>query len=144
MKSPMKSQAGATLLETLLVLAVAAMVIVMSIRYYQTAQNSQNSNLVLQEIQNIIAAADSLASSGNTYTAATSAAIAAVAGSVNMTTPWGTPIKTTATSSTVAITPGAMPSGVCELVKSKVTASSKQAISGTCPSSLVVTYTPAS
>jgi len=46
----MKSRrmSGVTLLEIMLVLAVAAMVIVMSIRYYRNATNSQNSNVIIQ------------------------------------------------------------------------------------------------
>ena len=48
-----RKSSGATLLEVMLVLAVAAMVIVMSIRYYKNAQNSQNVNAILAQIQAI-------------------------------------------------------------------------------------------
>ncbi len=39
---------GVTLLEIMLVLAIAAMVVVMSIRYYQAARASQQANDVLE------------------------------------------------------------------------------------------------
>ena len=52
--------AGVTLLEVMLVLAIAAMIIVMSVRYYQSTNAANQANTVVQQITSIVAAADSL------------------------------------------------------------------------------------
>ena len=70
MKRFAKSMLGVTLLEIMLVLAIAAMIIVMSVRYYQSASASQQVNAVLQQIQGITAAADGLAQATGSYSAA--------------------------------------------------------------------------
>jgi type II secretory pathway pseudopilin PulG len=51
---------GVTLLEIMLVLAIAAMVIVMSIRYYQSASNNQKINAALNVITSVVAASESV------------------------------------------------------------------------------------
>ena len=76
MKCFSKKNQGVTLLEVLLVLAIAAMIIVMSIRYYQSASTSQQVNMTMEEIQAITAAADNLAiGSGSYQTGISSAAL---------------------------------------------------------------------
>ncbi|GEM_PF-989896 len=79
---------GVTLLEIMLVLAIAAMVIVMSIRYYQTTISRQQANVVLQKITAIIAAADSVAMASGSYSGITGAVISGLVG--GYTTPWST------------------------------------------------------
>jgi type II secretory pathway component PulJ len=49
MKKQARSILGVTLLEIMLVLAVAAMIIIMSVRYYESANSSQQANATLQQ-----------------------------------------------------------------------------------------------
>src|SRR5690348_8673772 len=104
----LSSLLGVTLLEIMLVLAIAAMVIVMSVRYYQSASSSQQTNAVLSQIQAITAAADSLAQGTGTYSAATTSNITALMPANGMVPPWGGPSITVsaATSSYTASIPG--------------------------------------
>jgi Tfp pilus assembly major pilin PilA len=93
-------QLGVTLLEVMLVLAVAAMIIVMSIRYYQSAAANQQTNSVLQLAQGIAAAADSLAQRNGSYDPGTNtdmseANIQALLPSNSLNTPWGVPATVT-------------------------------------------------
>ena len=60
MKKSPQSLVGVTLLEIMLVLAIAAMVIVMSIRYYQSASNNQKIAAGLNAITSIIAGGESV------------------------------------------------------------------------------------
>lgn len=83
--------AGVTLLEVMLVLAVAAMIIVMSIRYYQSATTSQQVTGALNLLQGIQAAADGLAQGEGSYSNVTSAQIIALMPNQTLNTPWGTP-----------------------------------------------------
>jgi len=53
-----KKMTGATLLEILLVLAVAAMILVLSIRYYQGAKTVQQQNDLMGQVTAITAAGD--------------------------------------------------------------------------------------
>lgn len=69
MKSLSRS-AGVTLLEIMLVLAIAAMIIVMSVRYYQSASSSQQATAAFAQVQAITAAADTLAQMSGDYTKA--------------------------------------------------------------------------
>ena len=71
MSQEIKKALGITLLEVLLVLAIAAMIIVMSIRYYQSASASEVVNNVMQEMQAITATADSLSASSGNYSTVT-------------------------------------------------------------------------
>jgi Tfp pilus assembly major pilin PilA len=58
--------AGVTLLEIMLVLAIASMVIIMSVRYYQSASLNQKINAAVDGVTGIVAAAESyLASTGS-------------------------------------------------------------------------------
>jgi type II secretory pathway pseudopilin PulG len=125
MKRHIKSIAGVTLLEIMLVLAVASMVIVMSIRYYQNAQNSENTNIIMEEIQNIGAAADNLGQGGGSYSAVSQAAVKSIAGSSNMLTPYGGTISINGTGSSYSVTIPAMPSPVCTSLAAKLAANSK-------------------
>lgn len=68
MNRSLKSSLGVTLLEIMLVLAIAAMVIVMSIRYYQSASTNQKINTTVNNVTGIIAAAESFLQSKGTFT----------------------------------------------------------------------------
>lgn len=56
MRKSYQSMLGVTLLEIMLVLAIAALIIVMSIRFYQSASNSSKVNAAMSTLQAIVAA----------------------------------------------------------------------------------------
>ena len=60
---------GVTLLEIMLVLAIAVMIIVISVRYYQAASASQQANTFLAQLYAIQTVADQLAASTSSYQA---------------------------------------------------------------------------
>ena len=144
MKRSIKSASGVTLLEIMLVLAIAAMIIVMSIRYYQNATNSQNANAIVEQIQNITAAADNLAIGANSYSKLTTSSLGTLVGTNNMKTPYNTPITLSGpTPTSYTVTVGTMPTAVCTSVASKLAANSKYSGGGSTPtcSGNTVTYT---
>lgn len=138
MKRSAKSMHGVTLLEIMLVLAIAAMIIVMSVRYYQSASASQQANAALQQIQGITAAADGLAQATGSYSAAgisTSTLAPLLPGGLTsgFITPWGTTITVTVSSpSKYTVTLPGTPSGVCPLLLSKLVANNHYTSSSTC------------
>lgn len=75
MKRSSKSMLGVTLLEIMLVLAIAAMVIVMSIRYYQSASTNQKINVTLNNLTGIIAAGESYLAANGTFDTISSTAL---------------------------------------------------------------------
>lgn len=140
---------GVTLLEVMLVLAIAAMIIVMSIRYYTTAQNNQQANGALSLIQGIVAAADQLAAGTGVYSGVATTAVQSLMPPNNgMKTPWGTDTTVASTATVVTITLPAATNSICALLATKVNAISKLSTAvtaATCPAAptnFVVTYTP--
>jgi type II secretory pathway pseudopilin PulG len=146
MKKVLKNVMGVTLLEVMLVLAIAAMIIVMSVRYYQSASSSQQANAILQQIQGVVAGANSLAQAKGSYSGANinnSTLLPLLPGGA-LTTPWGDPITVagaTATSFTIDI--GSVPSGVCPLLTSKLSVDNHFSTTAACnaTASTAVTYT---
>lgn len=139
MKKNLKSIVGATLLEIMLVLAIAAMIIVMSVRYYQTASSSAQANATIELIQAITAAADSIAQSTGTYTSATSANIVNLGGAKALALPWGgnaTIPSPAATSYTVQM-PN-MPTATCSTVALKLKNNTHYSVTGC----MTYIYTP--
>lgn len=122
MKKFIRTMQGVTLLEIMLVLAIAAMVIVMSVRYYQSANASQQATNILSQIQSITAAADSLAQAGGGgYNATNLGQITSLLPTNSLISPWGSTITVTAKTGTtydVAI-PG-MPPAVCLIVHAQL------------------------
>jgi type II secretory pathway pseudopilin PulG len=154
MKNTFKKMAGVTLLEVMLVLAIAAMIIVMSVRYYQSATSNQQANTVLGQVQSIVAAADQMAQSTGAYTTAnnggamTTASIQTLLPAAGLMTPWGQAITIgNVTSSAYTITLPTTPATVCALVRSKViannhfTGTAPTACDPAVPTDLVLTYT---
>lgn len=108
---------GVTLMEIMLVLAIAAMIIVMSVRYYQTTSSSQQANSALQQIQSITEIADRLAQGSGSYTTASLNAITALMPNKMMTSPWGTPITIKGNKpTTYKVVFPSMPPSVCALI----------------------------
>ena len=100
-----KKSAGVTLLEIMLVLAVAAMIIVMSIRYFQSSQASQQANATMSQIQAITSGMDNLAQGGaGSYTSIVDSDLAAAVGSTNMTTITGDTATISGTSTATTYT----------------------------------------
>jgi type II secretory pathway pseudopilin PulG len=142
-KKYMKKQikfAGVTLLEILLVLAIASLIIIMSIRYYQTALNSNNSNVILEQVQNITAAADNLSVAGNTYSGVSTTSVSNIAGAANMVTPYKSNIIISAGApSTYTVTIPGLPKEVCASLAAKLKPNTKY--TGVICSAGTVTYT---
>src|SRR3990167_1098160 len=121
---------GVTLLEVMLVLAIAAMVILMSVKFYKSAADSNQVNTYMQTVQAITAAADGLAANTGSYAAATTAAVTTIVGANNMRAPWGAALTLTAVGTTgVTITPAtAAGTSVCAQVELKLEANPKYAV----------------
>ncbi len=125
MNKSLKTVLGVTLLEIMLVLAVAAMIIVMSVRYYQSANATQQGNSLMQQFTAIAAAADSLAQATGTYTGGNvgTATIKGIVGTAGMTTPWGDQITIgTVSATTFVVSAATTPVAVCQLLTSKLQA----------------------
>jgi len=120
MKRIAKTMLGVTLLEIMLVLAIAAMIIVMSIRYYQSANANQQVNSAIEQVQAIAAAYDSLAQQAGGFSQVTSSSVTALlpAGSRNL--PWGGTITANGTGGTLSVTfSTAAPTTLCGLMQAK-------------------------
>lgn len=149
MKRFAKSILGVTLLEVMLVLAIVAMIIVMSIRYYQSASASQQATQVIEQIQSIAAAADSLSTATGSYTGSVSNTSLDGLLPVNgRNTPWGSTVSVKAeTASTYTLTVTGAPQGVCGLIVANVKNNThfSAPTPATCPASgitnLTYTYT---
>ena len=91
MKTVFKKVLGVTLLEVLLVLVIASLVLVMSIRYYQNATNSAKANSAFDLVGSVISAADSYINAGNAASTITSATVLAgyFSGGTVPTSPFG-------------------------------------------------------
>lgn len=146
MKRFAKSVLGVTLLEIMLVLAVAAMIIVMSVRYYQSASASEQANTILEMVQAITAAADGIAQPVGSYSGATTAAISPMMPNQSMSTVWGGTVTIdNGDSTTYVVTITDMPSAVCNIFRPKLMASTKYTSVASCPAagstgSLTYTY----
>lgn len=126
MKRFAKSVLGVTLLEIMLVLAVAAMIIVMSIRYYQSASTSAQANAALEMVQGVTAAADGIAQPAGSYSGATTSAVQAMMPNQSMGTPWGGTISLGGQSATTyTVTFDTMPATVCNILRPKIIANVK-------------------
>jgi len=145
MKKFAKSVLGVTLLEIMLVLAIAAMIIVMSVRYYQSATTNQQVNAALQMVQGIAASADNLAQATGSYAAATQADIFKLLGSSagTMNTPWGTAVSIApgASGSEYTVTFPNTPGPVCLLLKARLMAGRKFSTTASCTGTAPFVYT---
>src|SRR5580692_1439166 len=93
MRRSLRTLAGATLLEVMLVLSIIALIILMSVRYYQSTTTASQTEQVMGIISAITAAADNLSlGTAGGYSNVTSANMKSIVGSSNMVSPWGGPI----------------------------------------------------
>lgn len=131
MRKTFFNQVGVTLLEIMLVLAIAAMVIVMSVRYYRAATTAQQTTVALQQITGYSAAADRLSLGTGDYSKVTKAAIAGTVGAANT----GLPaqlgdFKGTATGYTLNVTLSS--AELCSAVAPQISALPGMGLTGTC------------
>jgi len=138
-----KRNSGVTLLEIMLVLAIAAMVIVMSIRFYRNASNSQSANSVLDAVNAVTAAADNMAQGTNSYSAITTTSLSAVVGTANMRTPFGGITISTPGQTSYTVTLAGIPPAICNQIKSQLAGNMKITglSSNTCASTGNFVYT---
>ena len=142
MKKSIRTMLGVTLLEIMLVLAVAAMVIVLSIRYYSSATASSQANAMMGTFQAIIASAGNIALGTGTYSGVTDTAMATIIKPYQ--SPWGVSdvkVAGTAASFTVTVT-GSTPAGVCALLLPKLKADPHMtSVTPSCTDGGLITFT---
>lgn len=124
MKRTIKIIRGVTLLEVMLVLAIASMIIVMSIRYYQSATARQQSNTFMMQLIGIVAAADQMAQTTGSYQTAvdknpiSTTNLAPLLPSNAFVTPWGASISIeNVTDTSFELIVSSMPTAVCPLTR---------------------------
>jgi major structural subunit of bundle-forming pilus len=125
---------GVTLLEIMLVLAIAAMVIVMSIRYYQSASLSQKLNTAMSIITGVSAAAENYLNQKGTYSTLTNATLSAfLPGSSDLSSPWGGKIEIKgATDGTFTMTLNNIPATACTQLKALLQTNKKVSLPDGC------------
>lgn len=138
-----RSTSGATLLEVMLVLSIVALIILMSVRFYQATTNASITTQTLNVVQGIAAAADSSSlGSTNGYASATSTNLRNVGGPALLISPAGGTITVgTLNTSSYTITIPNLPLTVCNNVANKLKLQNTKFGVPTCGASgLVYTY----
>lgn len=121
MRNSSKTMLGVTLLEIMLVLAIAAMIIVMSIRYYQSASSNQQANAALSQVQAVMAAMDNLGMAGGySNTNVTQANLEAILNQTPLTTPTGGAVTLGGTTATTYTMTFVLNSTICPNVLAKL------------------------
>ena len=121
MERSIKSALGVTLIEVALVLVVAAFLIVMSVRYYKSTNDSAQANALMNKIQSITSAADSLSISTGSYSTITQSALAPILPGDVFTMPGGGAIAVNGNSTGLTIIfTLKIPQGVCILLLEKL------------------------
>ena len=147
MKRFSKPMYGVTLLEIMLVLAVASLILIMGVKYYRSATASRQANDALNAVQAIMSLADNIASSSGSYTAPglnTAALAAALPNGGHV--PWDTTntYSIATTSASYVVTMPNMPPDVCPLVVGKISGlknfTSGSTTCGTTATSFTYTY----
>lgn len=132
----LKKPIGVTVLEIMLFLAIGALLIIMSVRYYDYARIHQQADSVLDQIHAITAAADNLAQGTSSYAGSvTTSTIRSVLPTHGLVAPWGANIEITgSTSSSYTVSIPAMPAQICALMKLRLASNSHYDLSAvTCP-----------
>jgi hypothetical protein len=116
------------------------MIIVLSIRYYQSATTSQQANTALEQVQAITAAMDNLGIGAGSYAGINTAKLTDVLGSANMTTPTNEPITITSAGVTTYEISMPLTVAICTSVEAKLSAN-KNITNQACDGSGTLTYT---
>ncbi len=136
MKQSFKSARGVTLLEIMLVLAIAAMVVVMSIRYYQTASLNQKVASTMNNIVGVVAAGESYFSATNSASGISSTTLAPyMPGSAMPNSAWGGLMTATGSASVTnqfTIDVPNVPAAGCSQIKNLLSSNSKLSTSAAC------------
>ena len=135
MKKSSRSMLGVTLLEIMLVLAIAAMVVVMSIRYYQQASSNQRVNAAVDLITGYVAAGVSYLNAVGTYAniGNGSALNPYLPNNQASPSPWGGAITVGGgTQTTFAVTFPSVPGADCAKLANLLQAQSKNVTIGSC------------
>ncbi|HSW70519.1 MAG TPA: hypothetical protein VLH77_00895 [Gammaproteobacteria bacterium] len=142
MRRSLRSVLGVTLLEVMLVLSIVALIILMSVRYYQSATTASQTEQVMGIISAITAAADNLSlGSAGGYSNVTFGNMSSVVGSSTLKSPWGGAISFgTGNATSYSVTIPNPTQGVCTAILIKLKANSKFS-SPACSPSGGVTYT---
>jgi type II secretory pathway pseudopilin PulG len=123
---------GVTLLEILLVLAVSASILIMSVRYYGSAVASLHANQTMEQIQVITATVDNY-TAGLSYANISTAFVQALLPKHALSTPWGTNVSLgNPKPNSYNVTLPAMPASVCALVHAKLEGNKHYAVSTPC------------
>ena len=128
MKINLKKMIGVTLLEILLVLVVAALVLVMSIRYYQSASTSAKVNASVEILQSAIGAADAYINAGKGISTITDTALSPYfPGGVLPTDPWSGQVIafSNATTTSYDVSFSSVPGSACTQLATLAQANSK-------------------
>lgn len=127
MRRSLRLMLGATLLEVMLVLSIVALIILMSVRYYQSTTTASQTEQVLGIISAITAAADNLSlGTAGGYSNVTAANMSSVVGTANMTSPWGGSITFgTGNTTSYSVTIPKPTAGVCTSILIKLKTNSK-------------------
>lgn len=148
MKRLTKYVFGVTLLEVMLVLAIAAMIIVMSIRYYQSASSSQQANAFLAQLQAIVTAAEQMAQTTGSFATAINGSqintsnLAPLLPDNAFVAPWGSSISIqNVTPSSFQVLLATIPTSVCPLVRARLDVNNRYSSSATAASALATCTT---
>ncbi len=127
---------GVTLFEVMLVLAIAAMIIVMSIRYYQSASMNQKIAVTLNNITAIVAASESfLAANGTLASMAATDVQPYLAGNTMPFSGWGGAMGVSGGgANTYTITIPSVPTTACTQLTNLVKQNSKLSMASGCTS----------
>lgn len=136
-----KTIPGVTLLEIMLVLAIAALVVVMSIRYYLTSVTAQQANSTIAQMQAIVNAASTIVGDTGDYSVVNTASVTALMPDKTLNSAWGSAITLSGSGSTFSAEFADTPYAVCLILSSRLSADNHYDISATtCPSTGTVTY----
>jgi Tfp pilus assembly protein PilE len=149
MKRTFKSMLGVTLLEIMLVMAIAAMVIVMSIRYYQSASSNQRVAAGADVLTGFVGAAVSYIQAGNTIASITNTTLAPyLPGATIPISPWGSSITVTGATATFTVSIGGVPPTDCFKIQGLMASNPNIAWGASCtagsgaPATMAATITP--
>lgn len=132
---------GVTLLEIMLVLAIAAMIIVMSIRYYQSASMGQKVNTAINTITGIVAAGENYLNANGSYTGMTTSSLSAfLPGGASTYSPWGGQISITGSTSTYSFNMDNVPTQACTQMKGLLKANKKVDLGTACTTVTIHAY----
>lgn len=127
---------GVTLLEIMLLLAVASIIIIMSVRYYQTTNQNQQINSFVEQVHAITSVADTIAKVNNSDYAGVNPAsvesgVTGNTGGFNL--PWGGTLTYVPNATGYELTLSVPPNdAACSILTSRLTSDDHFQVDGTC------------